>query len=279
MATLGKYRQELGIEGTVDFFTVIPEQIETFFTDNKQLFLENSGITSNHFKSEMYSQYFTFKKRKKYTGFENFKAQDEKVRQELRKKNGNEFKVDVVVNSDIINRVSSNLTKLERTGKEFSNFKEACIEAAKLIEQDANGKEIYLALSGGIDSELMSAMFIEAGVPFTAFTVNYNGLNDYDTKYAYEFCKKHNIQQVTENLDLEDFFSSEVYDIADVVGTTSPQMAVYQKIISLIADKGAYPVLAGEIRMQQEELSEDFEFELSWKGESPAHDSTSSFEK
>lgn len=55
---------------------------------------------------------------------------------------------------------------------------------------------LYVAMSGGIDSEIVARSLLENSIPFSAITIEYtNQLNAHDIQYARDFCKKHSIEQ------------------------------------------------------------------------------------
>jgi len=85
-----------------------------------------------------------------------------------------------------------------------------------------------LFLSGGIDSENIGNIFIEHGINFTPVIVSYKHkdkiLNDYDIKYAFKFCSKHNITPKIIDIDIIDFFSTGKFrKYAFDYGCNSPQ--------------------------------------------------------
>jgi hypothetical protein len=64
----------------------------------------------------------------------------------------------------------------------------------------------YIALSGGIDSEITAETFYQLGIPFEAVTLRlFNGRNDYDLLYVEEFCKNRSIKSTIIDLDLKTF--------------------------------------------------------------------------
>jgi len=72
---------------------------------------------------------------------------------------------------------------------------------------------IYLALSGGIDSEFAAECFLKAGVPFTPIIAEIKGSNEFDFWYACRWCKQHNVVPVIINVSLEDIRKVAIYMI------------------------------------------------------------------
>lgn len=99
--------------------------------------------------------------------------------------------------------------KFRKITRPVGTFKEECIRTAHYIKDQAGNKPLYVALSGGIDSEVVCRSFIEAGIPFTAFTVKFsNNLNYHDIRYVDKFCKDYNIPLETIEIDPHEFFQS-----------------------------------------------------------------------
>ena len=70
--------------------------------------------------------------------------------------------------------------------------------AAKLIAQKY--KNLYLLLSGGLDSEFVLSVFLHMGMDIKPVIMNLNtfdgiNYNYFESKYAYEYCKskKHEV--------------------------------------------------------------------------------------
>jgi len=81
-------------------------------------------------------------------------------------------------------------------------FKTAGMNVAKDI--GSSYSNIYLALSGGIDSEFAAQCFLDSGVPFTPIIAEIKGSNEFDYWYACRWCKEHNIKPIVIEVSLED---------------------------------------------------------------------------
>jgi len=62
---------------------------------------------------------------------------------------------------------------------------------------------IYLALSGGIDSEFAAECFLKADIPFTPIIANIKGSNEIDSWFAYRWCKEKNIKPLMIDITVE----------------------------------------------------------------------------
>ena len=96
--------------------------------------------------------------------------------------------------------------KLDFTPTKFAvmDFHTAAIEAAKKVAE--LDKPIYVALSGGIDSEYMLQAFINAKIKVTPITILTSG-NMKEFEYAEKFCKANNLKQVIHPVSQDQFFA------------------------------------------------------------------------
>mgnify|MGYP003392870854 CR=1 FL=1 len=85
------------------------------------------------------------------------------------------------------------------------------LEMAATVRRVADNasKPIYVAMSGGIDSELIARMMLQERVPFTPLIVQFEeDLNQQDISYAFEFCKNHQLTPEIMKLDIVNFFKT-----------------------------------------------------------------------
>lgn len=103
------------------------------------------------------------------------------------------------------------------------SFKQECYRAASLVAHNSI-KPIILFFSGGVDSEIVARSLIEVGVPFEAaiMKIKYRDnlhYNKFDTKYAYNFCHKHDIKIHEIEMDVEECILTFVKDTAHIYKT------------------------------------------------------------
>lgn len=83
-----------------------------------------------------------------------------------------------------------------RRAKTLLDFDTACDKVAEEIYDTS--KNLFLALSGGSDSEYVASCLFRNNIPFTPLLIdykNYQGNNtQYELWYAHQWCKKHQIQ-------------------------------------------------------------------------------------
>ena len=149
--------------------------------------------------------------------------------------------------SNSTNEINKNIhySKVASPSREiFPAFKEAQI-AARLIYQYAQKlkQELFLCLSGGVDSEAMLKAFLFAEVPFKAIIMRFNdNLNDFDIKEVLDFCESQSIPYEIFDLNVFDFFGSGKYlEYGKKYQCQSPQLATHLYLCDSI--KGC-PVLS-----------------------------------
>lgn len=101
------------------------------------------------------------------------------------------------------------------------------INTAQLIANNSSNK-ILIPLSGGIDSETTALSFLRANIDFTPLILKFsNEMNDFDTRYAFDFCKKNKLNPLVFELDLDWFFSKNFHlEYAEKYFCRSPQLAI-----------------------------------------------------
>jgi hypothetical protein len=133
------------------------------------------------------------------------------------------------VDQNIPNNFSMKFKKITQPVK---SFREEAIRTAQYI-RSVTDKPVYIAVGGGIDSELVCLSFIEAGIEFTAFTVKFtDNLNAFDIRFAEAFCKKNKIKQVIVELNPVEFFQNGIQRYIDQ-GYQSSGIYRYYQLFSL----------------------------------------------
>ena len=131
-----------------------------------------------------------------------------------------------VIDKDVFfSKVSSSTKKTT-----YSPFKEAEI-ASSIIYKIAKklNQEIFLLLSGGVDSSAMLKAFLSAGVPFHPIIMRFNdNLNFFDIRTILSFLNRNHINYEIFDLNVLDFFESGKYlEYGKRYQCQSPQLAVH----------------------------------------------------
>jgi len=196
----------------------------------------DTDVGSNHIKYLIYNLAYPMEFRPKKTGFEKIDNLDKIAREKLRyivdkQENDAEF----VESGALASFLESDLDELglEELIKKYKNSLE---DAAELCREENN----ILYLSGGIDSELMARVFLSKKINFVhiifVFTNNnHEILNDFDTNWAFKFCKDSNLNPLTRSINVEAFWASnELLDIALHYNCASPQLCTHYKMTGLV---------------------------------------------
>lgn len=125
------------------------------------------------------------------------------------------------------------------------SWKEENILAAEMIYEDCKlHNEIPVVMfSGGLDSNVVVESFRLAKVPHRIFIMRYGkGWNDYDIKYAIDWCDAYGIgYEICELNPVKFWQGSEVLKIAEESRLISPQMCLY--LYAATEKVNGYPIL------------------------------------
>lgn len=104
-----------------------------------------------------------------------------------------------------VSEASFQLKINRRATRLYQNFDDAADVAAKLLYNDWGNRPLYLALSGGIDSELTARILLKNKIPFTPVILKIGTLNQLETWYAEYWCHSNNIVPVILDYSLDEF--------------------------------------------------------------------------
>jgi hypothetical protein len=95
------------------------------------------------------------------------------------------------------------------------NYYEESALAAEEVYNFRNGK-LHILYSGGIDSEFVLNLFLHLGMEIIPVIIDLKpNYNNYDIRYALEFCKSKNINPIIIDIDFDKFVKSgQILDIA-----------------------------------------------------------------
>lgn len=120
--------------------------------------------------------------------------------------------------------------------KKTKSFFESAQDAASLLWENTYNMEKVLCMSGGLDSELAAFVFISKKLPFTVAIANWQNTNNYDIINSIRFCKKHNINYKIYNINLLDFFSSQIFtDLSNNLQIDNPYILPHMFFMSQIS--------------------------------------------
>lgn len=120
-----------------------------------------------------------------------------------------------------------------------SYFEESCL-AAEEIYSKKNGN-LYLLYSGGIDSQYVFSLFKRMKFKFIPVIIRLQGkyhhedYNAHESKYAFDQCRKHNVESLTMKFNFDKFVESgEIFEICNEMKLASHHLAMRMKIITML---------------------------------------------
>lgn len=87
----------------------------------------------------------------------------------------------------------------------YNNFDDAASIAAQLLYQRWGNRPLYLAMSGGIDSECVARILFENQIEFTPIIVKIGSANSLESWYAEYWCYQHNVTPIVLNYTAEQY--------------------------------------------------------------------------
>jgi hypothetical protein len=80
------------------------------------------------------------------------------------------------------------------------------------IQENANGSEIFVMLSGGYDSQSIAKTMVEDNVKFTALIFDFGkDMNQFDVMFAKQICNQYKVSYKIVSFDLAEFYRSGEY--------------------------------------------------------------------
>lgn len=86
----------------------------------------------------------------------------------------------------------------------YKNFDHAADQAIWLLHKEWGHRPLYLALSGGMDSELTARILIKNKIPFTPIILKVGDLNRIETWYAEYWCHVNKVTPIILQYSIED---------------------------------------------------------------------------
>ena len=140
----------------------------------------------------------------------------------------------------------SNIPEIDPPNRKIGNFYEETIIQAKYIYENKT-KDLYLFLSGGLDSEYMVNVFHKLNYKFTPVIARYHGVddngneliyNDHDNTYAFKICNDLNLTPLVIDFNLKDYIESgEILTVGQTCDCWCPVRLTLLKICKIISDK------------------------------------------
>ena len=145
--------------------------------------------------------------------------------------------------------------KLNRPAQQqFDNFQDACDFNAQRLHEDWNDRPLYLALTGGMDSECSATTLVRNRIPFTPFILEVDELNAYEVWYAKYWCWKNSITPIVERITQDQIVDIYKENINVVRQTNQYGAVTVVHILDRVKAMGGYCITsAGDLYMHDTE--------------------------
>lgn len=134
-----------------------------------------------------------------------------------------------------------------RCKREPGNFKEECIQTAINAYKQATSlnRDVYIFLSGGLDSEVVVKAFLDAGVKFYTISFRFKGdLSSHEQVYIDQFVSKHGLSHSYYEIDPMWLWSKEADQFCEQSVCNKSQMLPHMKLMQYVwCDLNGFPVL------------------------------------
>jgi len=133
----------------------------------------------------------------------------------------------------------------------YSNFDYAANRAALLLKQQWSNKPLYLALSGGIDSECVANVLLRNQIEFTPVILKIESLNAIETWYAEYWCRKNNIVPVILEYTINDLCNSMIKFFPKLYAFKNYEQTPIMIVFDYVEQQGGHCIYsAGDINLE-----------------------------
>lgn len=133
--------------------------------------------------------------------------------------------------------------------REPESFRAECRRTAEIVYQEATAaeREVYVLVSGGLDSVAMVKGFVEAGVPFKTATYSFkDGLNEHELEHVRTIVEEHSLDNTYLELDAVKWLKSdEAHEWWHRTNCCELGTLPLMKLMQHVWDIGGYPVFGG----------------------------------
>lgn len=234
---IDEYFEKQGIKVIYNTLGHTDELVNAYVKETYDMFANSKAKFTNAIKGGIYNKFYNLTPRIKKTGFEYLQAKDDNFRR---------IAVPPAYR-DLWNTPSHAFEVFKNDGQSYKD----CLKQHLLKIENP-----LLFYSGGIDSELVLQTFLDVGVKpaiaiFEMYDLQGVLINEYDIKYAYDFCKKHNLVPIVKKICPESLWDqSDFISLGRELKIGSPQILTHVWMIKMISEEVPNHTycFAGEIR-------------------------------
>lgn len=115
-----------------------------------------------------------------------------------------------------------------------TNYFTATLKAAEEVYNQRRGK-LHLMYSGGVDSEYALNAFLHLKMDVTPVIIKLGEYNNFDTKYAFEFCEANKLNPLVIDIDFDQFVKSgEILELAYIIKSDKYQRCATAHAIGML---------------------------------------------
>lgn len=165
--------------------------------------------------------------------------------------------------------------QINRKAKSDLSFQQACDQAALDIAQTWSHKPLFIALSGGLDSELTAKTFLRNKIDFTPFILEIGQINQIETWYAHRWCFENNIKPVIYSMSLQELVTDVIPLLQFLPYTNQTGTIINLWLAQYIAKQGGHCILAvGDINWDDDQKVfynniVDWAVDMTWPDQHP----------
>ena len=249
------YLASKGINSSYNTLGSTSTLVNLFVKETAFIIDKSASKNSNFIKHQLYSNYYDFERRPKFTGFEKFSELDK------------QFRID---NAGVASGVvGTPVTIVELSPEEFQEKLGLTIEetvtpieiTGLYLEELKNTLKTLINplvyMSGGLDSEFVARAMLDASIQFKVVIFRltdekHDVLNAEDIHYALDFCEEHGIVPIINTICVPNLWNSEMFiDIAKGTTFNSPQLNTHAYMAEVMAAEfpDSTHIFGGEIRV------------------------------
>lgn len=106
-------------------------------------------------------------------------------------------------------------------------------------------KNLYVAMSGGIDSEWVAKTFHRLGIPFTPIIYEAGNLHSLDTWWAFKWCEENGYKPIVYNEYIHEFIKQAINLSAKLCTRTSSGPVIFKALSDYVSDQHGYLITGG----------------------------------
>lgn len=244
------YFENKGIDVTFNTIGANQDLVKDYVRETQSIVDSSETKQSHHVKHLCYDTFCDIADRKKYTGFEWFDKKCKELRTTFSMRSGRPHFSPTLV----IPHAQSLICDTDAGYvKNFSKF----LTGIK--------NNIFLYLSGGLDSEFVAINLIRSGVSFTPVIFRWlskDGTvrNEFDISYAFKFCEKNKLRPIVRDVDVESLWDNGKFaDYAEKLNLISPHLTMHAYMVDIMSTEhpGKTHLLGGEIRYRSNYLDNE----------------------